>query len=797
MDRRTDRGLGLRSGRLDAMTTNRILYRWTGVLPALVLSALALASVAVVAGAQTSAGYNITGGMQSQSERAVRLSYVDGTVNISQNGEPITEQAVANMPLIEGMTLTSGDDGKAEIQFEDGSVARLTPDSSLTLTELRGSGISGEAEVSVDHGLAYIELQGTAQSGPIRVRFGGLVATSSGFTILRVENDTPPGAVGVLTGNARVEGSRIYADLRSGQWADFSANGPNGYSLSASIPTDSWDRWNADRDEALNEAVANQTTAAADVAPGQAANPAWSDLDAHGSWYNVPGEGYVWSPYEASYSSFDPYGNGNWVWMPRYGYIWVSGYSWGYTPYSCGMWNYYDSFGWGWAPGFGGCSPWWSSGSYYGPRFGRTPIWYNPVRRPEQPRPVRGRPMPVVPVRPGNRQDEGPRLPSRDRNTPVRIGGATVTGMRPFPGSSAPRHGVVERGNQPGQGPGSGENRGTISRPGNLNPRPIYNQPPSDRGNGQLPANRGGNQPSDRGNGQSPSNSGGNQPPSDRGNTPGQQPGGSGPGQRTGGSTSGQQPGNASPGQQPGSGTTPPTGGRGTNPSPSPAPTPPTGGRGTNPSPSPAPTPPTGGRGTNPSPSPAPTPTPAPPAPSQEPGTARPWTTSPRPYYPPTTRTEPTAPSSPAPPTQSVPRTYNPPVSAPPAPEPPRTYTPPVSAPSAPVQPRTYTPPVSAPSAPEPPRTYTPPVSTPSAPVQPRTYTPPVSTPPAPVQPRTYTPPVSAPAQPRTYSPPPSAEPSRPSGGSFGGGNSGGGSRAPEAHPSGGDSGHRGSNNPK
>ena len=80
-------------------------------------------------------------------------------------------------------------------------------------------------------------------------------------------------------------------------------------------------------------------------------NPAWNDLDANGSWYNVPGQGNVWSPYDASDPSWDPYGNGYWMFTPGYGYIWASAYSWGYMPYQCGLWNWYDGFGWGWAPG--------------------------------------------------------------------------------------------------------------------------------------------------------------------------------------------------------------------------------------------------------------------------------------------------------------------------------------------------------------------------------------------------------------------------------------------------------------
>src|ERR1700752_4154100 len=65
-----------------------------------------------------------------QPARAVRLSYVDGKVTLSQDNQVVTDQAVANTPLLEGMTLSTADDGRAEVQFEDGSVARLSPDSS-------------------------------------------------------------------------------------------------------------------------------------------------------------------------------------------------------------------------------------------------------------------------------------------------------------------------------------------------------------------------------------------------------------------------------------------------------------------------------------------------------------------------------------------------------------------------------------------------------------------------------------------------------------------------------------------
>ena len=65
-----------------------------------------------------------------QGARAVRLSYVEGEVRLYQGSEMLAEKALANTPLFEGARVDTGNDGRAEIQFEDGSVARISPQSS-------------------------------------------------------------------------------------------------------------------------------------------------------------------------------------------------------------------------------------------------------------------------------------------------------------------------------------------------------------------------------------------------------------------------------------------------------------------------------------------------------------------------------------------------------------------------------------------------------------------------------------------------------------------------------------------
>src|SRR5438270_598895 len=67
--------------------------------------------------------------------RIVRLSDVDGNVQIDRNTGKGFENAVPNMPITQGVRIKTGN-GHAEIEFENGSVVRLTPDSSVNFAQL-------------------------------------------------------------------------------------------------------------------------------------------------------------------------------------------------------------------------------------------------------------------------------------------------------------------------------------------------------------------------------------------------------------------------------------------------------------------------------------------------------------------------------------------------------------------------------------------------------------------------------------------------------------------------------------
>ena len=461
-------------------------------LAALALGMASLVAVASGQEAQQNTGQQGTG----QPARAVRLSFVDGQVKLAQGNQVLAAQAVANTPLFEGMQLTTADNGKAEIQFEDGSVARIAPDSVLTLQVLRGAGTTADAELTVNSGLCYFEFQGGGQAGQMSVHFGSSVATSSGFTVLRVAMDTPPGSVAVFSGNVHLQVGNpsdptpAGVDLHGGESLALDPADLTQFNLAESIEPNSWDAWNSDRDQALTAEAATQTGAPSNL--GETENPAWNDLDASGSWYDVPDQGYVWSPYEAANADFDPYGNGEWMYTPAYGYVWASGYSWGYMPYQCGAWNFYNGFGWGWAPGMGGCRPWWGLGFYGGPNIGFAPIGYRPITRPLPPHgpvgPIGHRPIPVIPV--NRRMALGnTSLPARDKNAQVTIAGSTVEPLRPLPSRPVySREAFTSGSNRTTPGNTGARTRGgqqanpgssyTGSRPAGGNAAPGYNPPP-------------------------------------------------------------------------------------------------------------------------------------------------------------------------------------------------------------------------------------------------------------------------------------------------------------------------------
>src|SRR5690242_20249205 len=93
-------------------------------------------TLALVAFGLLSAGWTSEARADDAPARAARLSFLEGSVTVEHAGNTSSDPAQINMPLAQGVSVMTGQDGQAEIEFEDGSLVRLTPNSSLQLTAL-------------------------------------------------------------------------------------------------------------------------------------------------------------------------------------------------------------------------------------------------------------------------------------------------------------------------------------------------------------------------------------------------------------------------------------------------------------------------------------------------------------------------------------------------------------------------------------------------------------------------------------------------------------------------------------
>src|SRR5512146_2370249 len=109
---------------------------------------------------------------QNSHARIVRLSYVDGQVQVTRNSGQ-TDKALLNMPIVEGMKLSVEQGSHAEVEFENDSTMRLVGPAQVDFRELT---LNPEGKqnslIAVHDGLAYFDLP-RAKDNEFLVEFDG------------------------------------------------------------------------------------------------------------------------------------------------------------------------------------------------------------------------------------------------------------------------------------------------------------------------------------------------------------------------------------------------------------------------------------------------------------------------------------------------------------------------------------------------------------------------------------------------------------------------------------------------
>ena len=275
-----------------------------------------------------------------------RISMIHGDVSTQRGDSGTWSAAVLNQPVVLGDKVSTGAGGRAEVQLDYANILRLGSNAQANIANFTHQYI----QIQVSQGLANYSVFGESEAEPEIDTPNVAVHPAHKDGVFRIEV-RPDGdsVVIVRKGEAQISTPQGIAEIKQGEMATVRGSGADArYKVSAASERDDWDRWNADRDRMIHSADAWRHTNKYYVGA--------EDLDANGSWEDVPDYGQVWVPNEPE--DWAPYRDGNWVWEPDYGWTWVGYEPWGWAPYHYGRWLWYGG-AWGWWPG-----PVWGAGYY-------------------------------------------------------------------------------------------------------------------------------------------------------------------------------------------------------------------------------------------------------------------------------------------------------------------------------------------------------------------------------------------------------------------------------------------------
>jgi hypothetical protein len=277
--------------------------------------------------------------------RVVRLSYVNGTVAVKRPGSTEWAKALVNTPIQEGFEISTAASSYAEVEFENGSTARVGELSKLSFDQLAidetGSKLN---KLTFEQGYATFHFL-PEHHDSYSVKIAEATVTPNGKSEFRTDLDHNKARVEVFAGSVELAASAKTTKLGKDRVLEFDAASTEiAANQKSGIVKDSWDKWTNARDTQSQLALQDQAVPAA-----RGAMYGWSDLDAYGEWGYFPGFGYGWSPFASM--GWAPYTAGMWSFYPGMGYTWIGGEPWGWLPYHYGAWNYSSGFGYFWTPG--------------------------------------------------------------------------------------------------------------------------------------------------------------------------------------------------------------------------------------------------------------------------------------------------------------------------------------------------------------------------------------------------------------------------------------------------------------
>jgi hypothetical protein len=267
----------------------------------------------------------------------VRLSLIEGDVQINTEDTGDWVAAVINMPLQEGDRIWIPQEGRAELLLSDGTALRLSENSALDILRIEDHSF----QFYLDTGNAYVNF---------REPEGAFVQLDTSVASIRAYDrgifwvDIPDDR----SSDISVDRGLVYAETKKGSTTvnegyTLSIRGDDYADLHPMELSDGWAKWNEERDRELDGKRYSSRYLPQELSPYS------YDFDRYGTWRSVPEYGHVWTPSVVVSAGWAPYRQGRWVWI-RGDYVWVSYEPWGWAPYHYGRWIFNASFGWCWVP---------------------------------------------------------------------------------------------------------------------------------------------------------------------------------------------------------------------------------------------------------------------------------------------------------------------------------------------------------------------------------------------------------------------------------------------------------------
>jgi hypothetical protein len=265
-----------------------------------------------------------------------RVSFVHGSVSTQRGDNAEWVPAIVNTPVAVGDRISTGPDGRAEVQLDYADILRMSSGATAKVAQLNRNTI----QIQVGQGLVTYTVMKDGQAAPeIDTPNASLHPSGPGDYRILVNSDAET-EITVRNGSAQVSTPQGSTDVDAGKMITIAGTDNPQYKISTAPVSDEWDAWNNDRNQKIEDAQSWRKTDPYYTGSG--------DLDGYGTWSEVPDYGQVWIPSEPA--GWAPYRDGSWVYEPYYGWTWVSYEPWGWAPYHYGRWFVWGG-NWAWWPG--------------------------------------------------------------------------------------------------------------------------------------------------------------------------------------------------------------------------------------------------------------------------------------------------------------------------------------------------------------------------------------------------------------------------------------------------------------